>query len=108
MKMKFAFLLLFLLCAFHAVGSARTISSELILRGYTVLPAPQRVRLEAGDIEFNGSWTYEAKGIDENHIALRSLLRDLKDIRPRSAFCVRARLSDDALARQTQATSNYD
>src|SRR5262245_20664864 len=53
--------------------------TELFLRGYSALPAPQKVVLPGGDIEFNDSWTYESGRIARDHIAVRSLLKDLRE-----------------------------
>jgi N-acetyl-beta-hexosaminidase len=64
--------------------------TELFLRGYSVIPSPQKVELQAGDIEFDGSWAYDASHIAADHVAVRSLLGDLREfhlleLRPASA-----------------------
>lgn len=53
--------------------------TELFLRGHSVIPTPQKVDLSGGEIEFNDSWVYDASGIARDHIAVRSLLRDLQE-----------------------------
>jgi len=53
--------------------------TDLFLRGYSVIPTPQKVVLDGKDIEFNDSWFYETGRIAKDHIAVRSLLRDLEE-----------------------------
>ena len=53
--------------------------TDLFLRGYSVIPTPQKVKVEEENIRFDGSWVYDAINIDENHIAIRTLLKDLKN-----------------------------
>jgi hexosaminidase len=53
--------------------------TDLFLRGYSVIPTPQKVTLDGADIEFNDSWFYETGQIAKEHIAVRSLLRDLEE-----------------------------
>ena len=53
--------------------------TPLFLRGYSVIPTPQKVELKERDIVFDDSWTYDASNIGENHIAVRTLLRDLRN-----------------------------
>ena len=60
-------------------GQAAQSPSELFLRGYSVIPSPRTVRLQAGDLEFSRGWTYET-ALAANHIALRSLLADLREM----------------------------
>src|SRR5207244_2344506 len=47
--------------------------------GYSVIPTPQKVELQDGDIEFNDTWIYDARKVAKDHIAVRSLLRDLQE-----------------------------
>src|SRR5262245_51578442 len=54
--------------------------TELFLRGYSVIPTPQKVELQDGEIEFNDSWVYDATRIAQGHIAVRSLIRDLQEL----------------------------
>ncbi|MBI3681748.1 MAG: beta-N-acetylhexosaminidase [Acidobacteria bacterium] len=73
-----------------AVAWSQPPATPLWLRGYSVIPTPQKVELEPGDVEFNGSWGYRADGVAANHIAVRSLLKDLRefhsiDLRPAGA-----------------------
>ncbi|MGE0128292.1 MAG: beta-N-acetylhexosaminidase [Blastocatellales bacterium] len=88
MKIRIVFLFSLILVA--ATSAAAQQPTELFLRGYSVIPTPQKVELQDGDIEFNDSWVYDAGGIAKDHIALRSLLRDLREfhrieLRPASA-----------------------
>ena len=53
--------------------------TELFLRGHSVLPAPQKVELQSGDVEFNEAWVYDASRLAKDHIAGRSLVRDLQE-----------------------------
>ncbi len=53
--------------------------TELFLRGHSLIPAPQRVTLSAGEVELNESWSLDAGKLPANHIAVRSLLADLRD-----------------------------
>ncbi|MEK7406825.1 MAG: beta-N-acetylhexosaminidase, partial [Acidobacteriota bacterium] len=61
---------LVLLCA-AALGAG-----ELWQRGYSVIPAPQRVRLAGGDVALDDSWAVDAGKLPDQHIALRTLLDD--------------------------------
>lgn len=82
---------IFLLLGLLFSGSANAQQpTELFLRGYTALPAPQKVELQSGEIEFDESWSYDAGRISKDHIAVRALLRDLNefqrlDLKPASA-----------------------
>lgn len=67
-----------LLCL--AVTLAGQGPTELWLRGYSVIPAPRRVTLEAGEVVLDESWKVEARGLAPGHIALRSLLRDAAEL----------------------------
>lgn len=53
--------------------------TELFLRGYTAVPAPQKVALPGGEIEFNDSWGCDAGRVAKDHIAVRALLRDVRE-----------------------------
>jgi hypothetical protein len=70
--------LLLCLVFLPAASDARQ-PTNLFLRGYTVIPTPQKVALEDGDLEFNDSWSYDTGALAQNHIATRALLRDLGD-----------------------------
>lgn len=74
--LRFALFLLFLMALpFTARAQQPT---ELFLRGYSVVPSPQKVSFQTGDIDFNETWSYDAGAISKDHIAVRSLLRDLQ------------------------------
>ena len=47
--------------------------TELWRRGYSVIPAPQRVRLEAGEVLLGDHWQIEGPA---NHAAVKALLED--------------------------------
>ncbi len=51
--------------------------TELFLRGYSVVPSPRDVRLSGGDVALSSGWSYRAE-VPANHVAVRSLLQDLK------------------------------
>jgi hexosaminidase len=52
--------------------------SPLSARGYTVLPSPQRVKLEAGDFRFGPNWRLEiAPGVPADDVAIESLQNEL-------------------------------
>jgi hypothetical protein len=63
-----------------ALFSGNPLPSELFLRGYSVIPTPQKVQLRGEDMLLDDSWSYEASRLQANHIALRTLLRDLKEL----------------------------
>ncbi|MCX6625928.1 MAG: beta-N-acetylhexosaminidase, partial [Acidobacteria bacterium] len=69
-------LLLYFLCL---PVFANSLPTGLHLRGYSVIPAPRQVTLEPRDLDFSSAWTVDATRIPANHIALRSLLGDLKE-----------------------------
>ncbi|MDX2032178.1 MAG: beta-N-acetylhexosaminidase [Blastocatellia bacterium] len=53
--------------------------TALFLRGHALIPAPQKVELQSGDIAFDESWSYDASRISREHVAVRALLRDLNE-----------------------------
>ena len=61
-----------------AIGWSKPAPTELFMRGYSVIPTPQKVRLAGEEIEFDNRWSCDAK-VPAGHIAMRSLLRDLKE-----------------------------
>ena len=77
MKISVAFLLGLLL--FTLTPALAQPPTELFLRGYSVLPTPQKVELQSGDTEFNDAWVYDAGKLAKDHSAVRSLLRDLQE-----------------------------
>jgi hexosaminidase len=55
-------------------------SSPLFSRGYTVIPAPQKVNLGAKDFQFTRAWRVElGAGIKPDDIAVQSLKRELQE-----------------------------
>ena len=79
MKIRIVFLL------FLAIGvTAQTTQTAqqptgLFLRGYSVIPTPQQVELQNGDVEFSASWVCDPGALSGNHPAVRSLLQSLKE-----------------------------
>jgi len=66
---------LWCLCA----GARGATVSSLYARGYTVLPAPQKVELGEHDFRFDHDWRLQlGPGIPRNDIAVESLNRELK------------------------------
>ncbi len=66
-----------MVCVFSLLTIAPTGPGDLFLRGYSVIPTPQRVQLRDAEIELDRSWTYRAE-VKPDHIAVRTLLSDLK------------------------------
>ena len=77
--MKISVTFLFGLLLFFLTSASAQPPTELFLRGYSVLPSPQKVALQNGDLEFNDAWGYDASKVSKDHIATRSLLRDLQE-----------------------------
>lgn len=73
------FLIIFFGLSVIWATAALAAPTELFLRGYTALPAPQRVQLGTGDVGIDESWIYEARNLGEKHPAVLSLLAGLKD-----------------------------
>ncbi|MBI4875741.1 MAG: beta-N-acetylhexosaminidase [Acidobacteria bacterium] len=53
--------------------------TPLFLRGYSVIPTPQKVVFQGGEMRFDGAWRLEA-GALAKHIAARTLVADLKSM----------------------------
>lgn len=53
--------------------------TPLRARGYTVLPTPQQVELQDGDVTIDGSWTIEPRDIKPGDIAVTTLAAGVKD-----------------------------
>lgn len=52
--------------------------SDLYLRGYNLIPAPQKVELKSGDIQLDGGWRLElGKGVKADDVAVESLKEGL-------------------------------
>lgn len=69
-------LVLCLLCATALPAQPLT---DLWLRGYSVIPTPRKVQLDSRDIVVDSSWRIDAGSIGNQHIAVRTLIRDLED-----------------------------
>jgi len=66
------------LCASAVIVSAEA-PTPLWLRGYSVIPTPRHARLEAGDVRLDAAWVLDASGPGAQHIAVRTLARDLAE-----------------------------
>lgn len=77
--MKTCIALLCLLLCLAFVPAFAQPPTELYLRGYSVIPTPQKVELNNREIEFNDAWAYDASKVTKDHIAVRSLLGDLQE-----------------------------
>jgi hexosaminidase len=51
----------------------------LSLRGCAVIPAPRTVQLQPGEVVLDGQWTLDDRAVGTNHVAVRSLGRDLAE-----------------------------
>ena len=72
-------LTLIFVCLAAAVTGRTATTSDLFGRGYTVIPAPQKVTLQADDFPFGGEWKIElGPGVEANSVAVESLRDDLK------------------------------
>jgi len=59
---------------FAAAAGAQPAPTDLFLRGYSVIPTPQKVTLQSGDIRIDDSWSIDGP---VTHIATRTLSADL-------------------------------
>ncbi len=57
----------------------RPAATELFLRGYSVIPTPQKVQLKVGDVEFSSTWTYSSS-LPPSDRSVLSLIRDLREL----------------------------
>ena len=73
------FLTLLSLLSVSQLSLARPGPTELRLRGYSVIPSPQKVMLQPEDIDFDATWAYRGGSLGPTHIAMRSLLKDLRE-----------------------------
>jgi hypothetical protein len=74
---RIAFLFSLILAALTPAAAQQP--TDLYLRGYSVIPTPQRVELQDGEVELNDSWVFDSGQIAKDQIAVRSLLRDLRE-----------------------------
>jgi hypothetical protein len=68
-----------LLALLPSNGCAQPPATALWARGYSVIPAPQKVTLPGGDVEFGAAWGWNAPALRANHMAVRSLVADLRE-----------------------------
>ena len=64
---------------FGQISLATLSPTALRLRGYSVIPSPHKVSLQAEDIDFDGTWVYRGTSVGPAHIAVRSFLKDLRE-----------------------------
>src|ERR1044071_10218053 len=76
---RIGFLVTLSLLSFSQLSLATPNLTELRLRGYSVIPSPQKVMLQPEDIDFDGTWAYRGNSVGPTHIAVRSLLKDLRE-----------------------------
>src|SRR5689334_19237920 len=70
-----AIVLLLILCS----GLQAETLSSLALRGYNVIPQPQRVEIAATDVRFGPEWTLEsAPGVAVGDVAIETLESELQ------------------------------
>ena len=69
----------FIACLLLTAGSVFPADvSPLYLRGYTVMPEPQRVELKGGDFTFDSGWRIEAgQGVEASDVAIETLREPL-------------------------------
>ena len=85
-------------------GPASAAVSQLMSRGYTVLPQPQNVELRAADFPFGPGWRLEAgAGVNPNDIAVQALKEDLQSrfriaLGAQGSKTLRLSISPDAVA----------
>lgn len=77
-----------------ALAAAQPLATPLWLRGYSVVPSPQRVTLSDTDLAFEGDWRADATGLAANHIAPRELAAALTEfhrieLKPASSQVIR-------------------
>jgi len=65
-----------IIMAAFAAARAETVS-PLYARGYTVMPAPQVVKLGASDFVFGAGWKIEAQGVPANDVAIDTINEEL-------------------------------
>jgi hypothetical protein len=99
-----ALLAIFALAVCTVWGAAATsATTELFLRGYSVVPSPRDVRLEGGHLRIASEWLYRTS-LDSTHPALCTLRDDLAaahaDRHP-SAWC-RTRAVDERCVDQVE------
>lgn len=86
---------------------------ELWLRGYAVIPTPQKIELNSGEITLNPSWSIDAGSLGASQIAVRTLISDLDtfhglSLRVASANSDRIRLMVKPGTVQTGAAPGID
>jgi hexosaminidase len=65
------------ICILASVSGSDQPPTDLFMRGYSVIPAPQKVSLEPQDIEFSGAWSLRME-VPSGHPAILSLASDLE------------------------------
>src|SRR5580698_7182048 len=66
-----------IICLLCATGQSQSVS-PLFARGYTVMPAPQKVSLGDKDLRIDQSWQLKlGKGVDQEDVAVEALREGL-------------------------------
>ncbi|MCC6539187.1 MAG: beta-N-acetylhexosaminidase [Bryobacterales bacterium] len=91
----------FIFCLLSAAAFCQT-PTPLWLRGYSVIPTPQRVTLGAGDIAIDTDWRLDAASLPASHIAVRTLRQDLRafhgwELKPAASRVIRLSVRPDAV-----------
>jgi len=61
----------------NGVKVSSFISTPLLEMGYSVIPTTREVNLTGEEIVFSCDWIVNAEGLEEDHIALLTLIEDL-------------------------------
>lgn len=65
-----------LFCLLTATSSFSQQVTDLWLRGYSVIPTPQTVKLESGEVVLGAGWTIDPGKVNPQNIAVRTLRQD--------------------------------
>ena len=66
-------------CVLALASTAGRLPTDLFMRGYSVIPTPQKVSLQPGDVDFGGSWSLRI-AVAADHPAVRILTGDLETL----------------------------
>jgi hexosaminidase len=69
-----------IIVALVPAGASASAASPLYVRGYSVIPEPQKIELKSGDLQFDGTWHLEAgRDIPADDVAIESLKAQLAE-----------------------------
>ncbi|MCZ2154456.1 MAG: beta-N-acetylhexosaminidase [Bryobacterales bacterium] len=105
------FLVILLLCAAGFVHGET--ATALWMRGYSVIPTPRSVQLDAGDVAVDGAWSIDVGKVAPGHIAVKTLLSDSRsfqsiDLKQRPSASKVIRLSVRPGTVRTNASPDVD